>query len=73
MPGATLNASAISTKQKCSYLLAHRNAANAATSTMTQDAHFKIVHETGSTKNMMQHGAGCKYMYLMVNCRQLYK
>jgi hypothetical protein len=37
----------------------HHDAANAATKHITQDAHLKIVHKTGSSKNLKQHAVGC--------------
>jgi len=57
--GASSNASLAGTQQRCGHQLLHRNAANAATENMTHDAHIKIVHKTGSSKNQKPHAIGC--------------
>ena len=49
--GITLNTSLSATQQECSHELVHRNAAIVATKNMTQEAHWKIVHKTRSSKN----------------------
>jgi len=41
----------IGKQQQHRHQLVHRDAANAATTKMTQDAHFKIVSNTGSSTN----------------------
>jgi hypothetical protein len=32
---------------------------------MTEDEHWKIVHNTGSSKNKKQHPIGCKYIHII--------
>jgi hypothetical protein len=61
----------LGTQQESRYNLVHRDAANAATKHMTQDAHFKIVRRTGSSKNKKQHALGCKYIDIEANGGQL--
>jgi len=50
--GATFNTEILGTQQERRHKLVHRDAANAATKHMTQDAHLKIIRKTGSWKNM---------------------
>ena len=38
---------------------------------MTQDAHVKIVRETGRSTNKKQHAVSCEYIHTVVNGRQL--
>jgi len=49
--GATQNMSLSGTQQERRHQFIQRNAANAATKNMTQDAHWEIVRKTGSSKN----------------------
>jgi hypothetical protein len=51
--------------------MVHRDAANAATKHMTQDAHLKIFRKTGSSKNKKQHIVGCEYIHMKANGGQL--
>jgi len=51
--------------------LIHRNAANAATENMTQDAHLKIVPQTRNSKHQKQHAIGYEYIHIAVNSHQL--
>jgi hypothetical protein len=60
LAGATSNPDMLGTQQERKHKLVHRNAANVATTHMTQDAHLKIVHKTGSSKNKKQHAVGCE-------------
>jgi hypothetical protein len=69
--GVSADTSDHGTQQEWRHLLVHRDAANAATEHMTQDAHLKIVRKTGSSKNKKQHAIGCEYMYSVVNGRQI--
>jgi len=46
------------------YKLVYRDAADAATKHMTQDAHLKIVRKTGSRRNGKQHAVGCEYIQI---------
>jgi hypothetical protein len=71
LAGATSNTEILRTQQVRRYKLVHRDAANAATKHMTQDAHLKIVRKTGSSKNKKQHAAGCKYIHIVANGGQL--
>ena len=52
------------TQQERRHKLDHRDAANAATKHMTQDAHLKIVRKTGSRKNNKQHAVGGEYIHI---------
>jgi hypothetical protein len=49
----------------------HRNAANAATKHIRQDAHLKIVRTTGRGKNKKQHAVRCGYIHIEANSGQL--
>jgi len=71
LAGDTSNTSLIGTQQQRRHQLVHRDAADAATRNMTQDAHLKIVRKTASSKNKQQDAVGCKYMHILVNSRQL--
>jgi len=62
LAGATSNTDILGTQQECRHMLVHRDAADAATKQMTQDAHLKIVRKTGSRGNEMQHAVGCEYI-----------
>jgi hypothetical protein len=52
-------------------MLVHHDATNGATKHMTQDAHLKIVRNTGSLKNKQQHAVGCEYIVIDENGGQL--
>jgi hypothetical protein len=69
--GATSNTGFIGTQEERRHKLVHRDAANAATQHMTQDAHLKIVRKTGSSKNKKQHAVGCEYIHFKANGGQL--
>jgi len=69
--GASSNMSLLGTQQERRQQLIHCNAGNKATKNVTQDAHFKMVHNTGSSKNTMQHATGCEYSHPIVNSYQL--
>jgi len=71
LAGAPTNTDILCTQQEGRHKLVHRNAVNAATMHMTQDAHLKIVRETGSRKNKKQHAVGCEYIHLEVKGSQL--
>jgi len=71
LAGATSNTEILGTQQECRHKLVHRDAANAATKHMTQDAHLKIVRKTGSSKNKKQHAVGCEYIHMEANGGQL--
>jgi len=68
---ATSNTELVGTHQELRHKLVHRDAANVATKHMTQDAHLKIVHKTGSSKNKEQPAVGCKLMLIVANGGQL--
>jgi hypothetical protein len=69
--GASGNAPLGETQQQRRHQLVHRDAAIVATENMTQDAHLKKVHKTGSSKNKKQHAIGCESMHICVNDGQL--
>jgi len=71
LAGATSNPAIIGTQLECRHQFVHRDAANTATKHMTQDAHLKIMHETGSSENKKQHAVGCEYIRIEVNGHQL--
>jgi hypothetical protein len=71
LAGATTNMDILGTQQQCRNKLVHCNAADAATKHMTQDAHLKIVRQTGSRRNKKQHAVGCEYIHIDVISGQL--
>ena len=71
LAGASSNTSLIGKQQERRYKFVHHDSANAPTQNMTQDAHLKIFHETGSSTNTKQHAVGCEYIHTVVNGRQL--
>jgi len=71
LAGATSNTELLGTQQERRPKLVHRDAANVATKHMTQDAHFKIVRKTGSSKSKKQHAVGCRYILIVANGGQL--
>jgi len=71
LAGASSNTSLIGTQQERRHQLVHREAADAATKHMTEDAHLNIVRKTGSSTNKKQHAVGCGYLDTVVNGRQL--
>jgi len=64
LAGATSNTEMLGTQQERRHKLVHRDAADATTKHMTQDAHLKIVRKTGSRRNMKQHAVGCEYIHI---------
>jgi hypothetical protein len=62
--GATTNTDILGTQQECRHKFVHRDAADADTKHMTQDAHLKIVRKTGSRRNKKQHVVGCEYIHI---------
>jgi len=64
LAGAPSNTDILGTQQERRHKLVHRDAANAATKHMTQDAHLEIICNTGSSKNKMQHAVGCEYIHI---------
>jgi len=67
LAGATSNMELLGTQQERRHKLVHHDAANVATKHMTQEAHFKIVRKTGSSKNEKQHAVGCEYILIVAN------
>jgi hypothetical protein len=59
LAGATSHTELLGTQQERRPKLVHRDAANAATKFMIQQAHLKIVRKTGSSKYKKQHAVGC--------------
>jgi len=64
LAGATSHTEILGTQQERRHKLVHRDAANAATKHMTQDAHLNIVRKTGSRRNKKQHAVGCEYIHI---------
>jgi len=64
LAGAPSNTEILGTQQEHRHKLVHRDAANAATNHMTQDAHLKIVRKTGSRRNQKQNAVGCEYIHI---------
>jgi hypothetical protein len=48
-------------------MLVYRDAGNAASKHMTQDAHLTIVCMTGRSKNRKQWAVGCEYIHIDAN------
>jgi len=71
LAGTSTNTSLIGIQQEWGHQLVNLDAANAATKNMTQDAHLRIVHKTGSSTNMTQHAVRCEYIRTGINGRQL--
>jgi len=61
---ATTHTDILGTQQERRHKLVHRDAADAATKHMTQDAHLKIGRKTGSRRNNKQHAVGCEYIHI---------
>jgi hypothetical protein len=64
LAGATINTDILGTQQERRHKVVHRDAADAATKHMTQDAHLKIVRKTGSRRNKKQHAVGYGYIHI---------
>jgi len=64
LTGATSNTEILGTQQECRHKLVHREGADAGTKHMTQDAHLKIVRQTGSRRKKKQHAVGCEYIHI---------
>jgi hypothetical protein len=71
LAGATTNMDILGTHQERRHKLVNRDAADAATKHMTQDAHLKIVRKTGSRRNKNQHAVGCEYIHIDAISSQL--
>jgi len=71
LAGATINTDILGTQQERGHKLVYRDAANAATKHIIQDAHLKIVHMTGSRKNKKQHAVRCEYIHIKAKGGQL--
>jgi hypothetical protein len=67
LAGTASNTAILGTQLEGRHKLVHRNAANAATKHMTQDALINIVCKTGSSKNMKQHAVGCENIHIEAN------
>jgi hypothetical protein len=61
----------LGTQQDHRHKTVHCDAANAATTHMTQDAHLKIIRKTGCSKNQKQNAVGCEYILIYANDGQL--
>jgi seryl-tRNA(Sec) selenium transferase len=68
---ASSNMSLIGTQQERRHQLVHREASDAATKHMTEDAHLKVVRKTGRSTHKKPHAVGCEYLGTAVNSRQL--
>jgi len=64
LAGATSTTEIPGTQQERRHKLVHRDAGDAATKHMTQDAHLQIVRKTGSRRNKKQHVVGCEYIHI---------
>jgi hypothetical protein len=71
LAGGSSNTAIFGTQQECRHKLVLHDAANAATTHMTHDAHQIIVRKTGSSKHKEQHAVGCEYNYMVANGSQL--
>jgi len=71
LAGALSHTLLLGTQQERRHQLVHRDAANAATKNMTQDAHLQIVRKTGTSTIKKKHPVGCKYILTVVNGGQL--
>jgi hypothetical protein len=69
--GVSSNAPLGETQQQRRYQLVHCNIAIIATENMTQDEHFKMVHETRSSKIKKQHAIRCESIHICVDNGQL--
>jgi len=69
--GATTNTYIVGSQQERRHMFVHRDADNASTKHMTQNAHLKIVPKTGSRKNEKQHAVGCEYIHIKAKGVQL--
>jgi len=66
LEGATSNTDILGTQQECRHKLVHRDATNAATKHMTQDAHLKTIRKTGSSKHVTQPAVRCDYIHIEI-------
>jgi hypothetical protein len=64
LAGATTNTDIRGAQQERRHKLVHRDATDAATKHMTQDAYLKIVHKTGGRRNKQPHAVGCEYIHI---------
>jgi len=62
--GATSNTQILDTQQERTHKLVHRDADDAATKHMTQDAHLKFVRKTGRRRNSKLHAVECEYIHI---------
>jgi len=71
LAGTLSNASLIGTQQEHIHQLVHCDAANIGIKNITQDAHLKIVHKTGSSTNKKQLAGRCEFIHTVIKGRQL--
>ena len=69
--GASTNAPPGETQQQRRHQLVYHDTAIVATDNMTQNAHFKTVRKTRSSKNKKQHAIGCESIHINVDDGQL--
>ena len=69
--GASSNAPPAETPQQCRYWLLHCDAVNVVSANMTQDAHLRLVCDTGSSKNKKQHALGCEWINIEIDSHHL--
>jgi len=62
LAGATSYPEILGTQHQRRHKLVHRDAADAATQYLTQDAHLKIVRKTGSRRNTKHQAVGSEYI-----------
>jgi hypothetical protein len=71
MTRTSINVPPGETQQQPRPQLVHRDAAIVATEHITQDAHLKKVHKTGSSKNMKQYAIRCESIHISADDSQL--
>jgi len=69
--GASSNVQPVETQLQSRHHLAHHDAPNTATESITLNTQLKIVCEIGSGKNVIQPAIGCEYSWIKVDDREL--
>jgi hypothetical protein len=69
--GVTTSTEILGTQPERKHKFVYGDAANAATKHMTQGAHLKNFHKTGSSKNKKQNAVGREYIHIQANRSQL--
>jgi hypothetical protein len=71
MTGAISNLPPSETQPQHMHQYVHHDAANTATSNITQDAHLIMVTETGTSMNKKPHAIECEEIHIRVEIYQL--